>query len=332
MPSHYSLFAIRQLLTIAGFALLVFFSSCKYFAPKDDRDFAIADTSAVQKIFITDKGHRQILLTREKSGWKVNGKYFVRRDAIQLLLAGIHDVRVNRPVSIKEHNNVVMEMASQAKKVEIFTNENEPIKTYYVGGVVKDYEGNFFLMDGSSQPYVVEIPGFNGEVSVRYILAERDWRSRNLTHLIPAEIKKVSVQYFDERKSESYSIEAKNLNEFSITPNGETDFKKCFALFSEFRNLNALAFALDNADVDSFKRQKPFAVLDVQAVDNSHQILELSHTPVNQHTKKQFDEFGKPMSFDSENYFAWANNHTDFLLIQDFALRNILKLRKDFLK
>ncbi len=332
MKIHYSLFTIHKTLAVIGFALMIFFSSCKYFTPKDDKDFAVLDTASIQKIFITDKGKHQILLVREKNNWKVNDRFYTRKDAIDLLLAGIHDIHVNRPVSINEHNNVVKDMASSALKVQIFTTEKEPIKTYYVGGTAKDYQGNYFLMDGSEQPYVVEIPGFNGEVSVRYIREEIDWRNRTICKLLPSEIQSIEVKYFDERKDESFKMEAKNLNEFILTPNGNADGKKCFSLFNEFRKLNSLAYVMDLPEIQPYKTKPPFAIVDVITKTGNRQTLELAHVPLGRRSKKQFDDFGKPMSFDSENYYAWINNHTDFVMIQDFTLRNILKLRKDFLK
>ena len=324
---------LKKIFFLFLFLLITFnFFGCKYFTPKDEKDFAVTDTSLIQKIFITDKGKHQILLTREKNIWKVNKKYIARKDAIDLLLAGMQDIRVNRPASISEHNNVVKEMASSALKVEIFTKEKEPVKTYYVGSIAKNYQGNYYLMEGSEQPYVVEIPGFNGEVSVRYIKDEMDWRDRTICKLLPSEIKSVEVTYFDERKSESFKIEEKNLNEFIISPNGKPDQKKCFSLFGEFRKLNSLGFVLDIPEIEPYKNKPPFVVINIIKNEGNHQTLELTHVPLGKRSKKQYDAFGKPMSFDSENYYGWINNHTDFIMIQDFSLRNILKLRKDFLK
>ena len=149
---------------------------------------------------------------------------------------------------------------------------------------------------------------------------------------MPSEIESVAVQYFDERKNESFKIEEKNLNEFVIEPQSTTDEKKCLALFNEFRKLNSLAYITEKDLLEKYSNTPPFAIVDVLTKDGKHQTIELSHVPIGIRSKKQFDSFGKPMSFDSENYYGWINNHTDFIMVQDFTLRNILKLRKDFLK
>ncbi|MFM2226056.1 MAG: hypothetical protein RJA07_2258 [Bacteroidota bacterium] len=324
----------KKIIVVIGlFFCTLFFHSCKWMNNKDDdTNFAVSDTASIQKIFIADKANHKIILIREKNNWKVNGKYIVRNDAISLLLQGIHDIHVNRPVSIKEHNGVVKEMASTGIKVKIFGKNDELLNAYYIGSIAKDYQGNYFLKEGSEQPYLVEIPGFEGEVSVRYIVDELDWRTKNITQIKPADIKTVSVIYFDERKDESFSIAPLNLNEYKMMPDkGKTDAKKCFELFSAFRNLNALAFTLPIAETDTFKKIRPFAMIEIIGSDNKKQTIELVHGPLSRRSKKQFDAFGKPMRFDEENYFAWINNHTDFIKVQDFALRNILKTKEYYL-
>ena len=51
-------------------------------------DFAIADTSAVDKIFIADMDGQSVTLTRPAKGslWDVNGRFKAREDAVDLLL------------------------------------------------------------------------------------------------------------------------------------------------------------------------------------------------------------------------------------------------------
>jgi Domain of unknown function (DUF4340) len=322
----------KFLFPLVLFCLFINFS-CKYFVAKDDKDFAVADTASIQKIFIADKNNHKILLTRDKNCWKVNNNYTARKDAIDLLLGCITAIRVNRPVSISENDVVVKDMAASALKVEIYTHDEKPEKVYYVGSPGKDYQGNYFLMEGSQQPYIVEIPGFNGVVDVRYIIEESDWRDRAITNLKPTDLKAVSVEYFDERRKESYGIEQKNLNEYFLFPNANTDNKKCFELFSQFRKLNMVGYVNEKYDsMVAYKNRPPFAIIRFQLTNNSADSITLIHVPLGRRSRMQYDPNGKPMSFDSENYYAWVHHHQDFVVIQDFALRNILKQHKDFLK
>ncbi|MEY2899539.1 MAG: hypothetical protein RL138_1592 [Bacteroidota bacterium] len=312
-------------------------NSCK---PKiDDRDFAISDTAAIQKIFLADKGNRNVVLERRPSGqWFVNGKFPVRHDAIRLLLQTMHDLHVNRPVSLEGHNNVVQDMAGNAIKVQVFGKDGSAIKTYFVGGVAKDYQGNYYLMEGAEQPYIVDIPGFDGYLSVRYILDEMDWRDRCVMALQPSEIARVSVQYLDERAAESYAVTEQDLDHFTVeTPAkpgiqqvGKT--KNCFILYEQFKELNGINYARNRPLDDSAKHRAPFAILKVQAKNKKVYTLKLVHADVTERSKQQFDPNGRPMSFDSEVYYVWVDDNKDLLLMQDFALRWVLVSNKEFIQ
>lgn len=326
----------RAFAVIVVISLLVFYSACK--SKIDDRDFAISDTSSIQKIFLADKGNRSVILERKSPGqWFVNGKYPVRPDAIQLLLQTMHDLHVNRPVSMEGHNNVVQDMAGNAIKVQVMGKEGDAIKTYYIGGVAKDYQGNYYLMEGAEQPYIVDIPGFDGYLSVRYILDEMDWRDRRVMALQPSDIARISVQYLDERASASYAVTQKDLDHFTVeTPlkpgvqlPGST--KNCFILFEQFKAFNGINYARNRPLDDSAKVRPPFAILKVEAKNKAIYTLKIVHADVTERSKQQFDPNGRPMSFDSEVYYVWVNDNKDLLLMQDFALRWILVTNKEFL-
>ncbi len=323
-------------LLLGSLSSTLLFNACQ--SKIDDRDFAISDTASIQKIFLADKGNRNVVLERKSPGqWFVNGKYPVRPDAIKLLLQTMHDLRVNRPVSVEGHNNVVQDMAGNAIKVQVFGKEGSTLKTYYIGGVAKDYQGNYYLMEGAEQPYIVDIPGFNGYLSVRYILDEMDWRDRRVMALQASEISRISVQYLDERASLSYAVTEQDLDHFTVeTPlkpgvqlPGST--KNCFILFEQFKELNGINYARNRPLDDSAKVRAPFAILKVEAKNKAVYTLKLVHADVTERSKQQFDPNGRPMSFDSEVYYVWVNDNKDLLLMQDFALRWVLVSNKEFL-
>src|SRR5210317_1904152 len=71
------------------------------------RDFAIADTASIDKIFMVKKTTEQVTLTRTASGWMVNDKYHARNDAIQMILKTLKRVQVRNPVTESSMDNVV---------------------------------------------------------------------------------------------------------------------------------------------------------------------------------------------------------------------------------
>jgi hypothetical protein len=317
------------------FSILVFYYalvpvSCKLLTQVDERDFAIADTAQISKIFLADKANKQVTLTRTSKGWLINNQYPARVDAINFLLDAMKRMRVNRPVPLTQHNMVVKEMATQAVKVEVYKNE-KLLKAYYVGAATKDYTGDYMIMQGAEQPYVVHIPGFDGWIGIRFFTEEIEWRKRVLTNFAANEIKAIQVQYFDQKMPNSFEVQQVNLNQYTLLPTAKANNQLCFNLFSQFSNLDGLAYARNTPDVDSAKKTPPFAAIRLKLQNGENQLIELVHMPLNRRTKKQYDDFGRPMQFDSELFYAWVNNRKDFMIVQDFQLRNILLAHKNFI-
>ena len=126
------------------------------------KDFAVADTSRIDKIFLADKEGRTVnLLKWASSRWRVNGKFLAREDGIRNLLETIKNVEVRSPVGKNLYNNTMKLMASKSVKIEIYS-KDENIKTYYVGHPKMDNLGRCMYLEGSYVPFITFIPGFNG--------------------------------------------------------------------------------------------------------------------------------------------------------------------------
>src|SRR5476651_671274 len=73
-----------------------------------DTDFAVADTSCVDKIFIANKNGGKVTLERKnKSDWMVNDKYSARADDISLLLETFNKVQVRYPAPSSAQENLI---------------------------------------------------------------------------------------------------------------------------------------------------------------------------------------------------------------------------------
>lgn len=297
-----------------------------------EKDFAIADTALVDKIYIADKGDKQVLLQRKQNNeWIVNDKYKVRKGAIDLLLETIKRIRPKNPVANAAHNNVVRNMAGNAKKVEIYQKGNdEPVKTYYIGGTNLEKNANYMLLDDAEQPYAVHIPGFTGYISGRYILKEIDWRDRTIFALRPEKIKSIKLQYPMEKEKgfQLNVVDNQNFALQSLTGNNAKpiQLKPAAALnyLQAFRFLACEAYLNEYTRTDSLLRQKKKNILTVELNDGSEQQLDLYYIPVNKRSKTQFDEAGDRVPYDVDRYYATFNNNKEIILIQEYVFGKVL--------
>ena len=130
------------------------------------RDFAVKDTGDVTKIFLADRAGKTIELRKEikqdgeTSGlWILNGKYYSRRDAVNLLLETLHNVEMKSFVAKTAYNTIIKQLSTTGIKCEVYLKDHEkPDKVIYVGGETQDSKGTFMMLENSTVPFVTEVP------------------------------------------------------------------------------------------------------------------------------------------------------------------------------
>lgn len=162
-------------------------------------DFAIADTSAVDRIYISDATGAEVNLTRGDDGrfWIVNGKYKAREDASKLLLKTFARIGVKAPVPQPTQANVVSMIAGTGTRVEIFEN-GKFSKAYLIGTCTQDHFGTYMVLehaDGkrSAEPLIMHMEGFTGCLRQRFFTNEEEWRYTGIFDYPKLEISKVEM-------------------------------------------------------------------------------------------------------------------------------------------
>lgn len=161
--------------------------------------FAVEDPSQIQRVFIADRNQKQVLLEKKDGVWfytnKVNNKtYLANPTTITILLETMGKIRTRMPVGKAAIENVVKNLATQGKKIEIYTNSGL-VRTYYVGGSAERGEGTHMIMEGADQPYIVYYPNWVGTLDTRYTTDEKAWRDRAIFRVEPKTLEFVQVEY-----------------------------------------------------------------------------------------------------------------------------------------
>jgi len=314
-------------------------------------DFKIDDSSSVTRIFMTDKNNNTVTLSRKAPGkWLVNDKYPAQNQSIDLLLKTMVEIEVQQPVARAAHDNIVKELAVNAVKVEIYQQvyridlfgtinwfpHEKLTRVYYVGGATQSNLGCFMLMQDSSEPFIVFLPGFRGFVSPRYSPIEKYWRNYNIFNKTIPEIQTVRVEI---PATPDYSYEVKNTgnNKFALIslidnePVMNYDTLRLLNFLSGFRNLNyeALLNDMDKTRKDSILRSQPFIIITL--TDTSG----ISKTITTYHKKGpdgQTDPQGRALPYDLDRLYASVNEGLDFTIIQYFSFDKVLRPKPFFMK
>ncbi|HHZ95340.1 MAG TPA: hypothetical protein EYN28_08420 [Flavobacteriales bacterium] len=188
-------------------------------------DFAIADTSLVDKIFIVDTNGRSALLERSDDTrfWTLNGEFLARKDATDLLLKTFTRVLVKGPVAELQRETVLRNLSGSGKKVEIYQGGDLPVKTWYIGTPTQSHTGTFVLLETaelgkSSEPFIVHLKGSVGFISTRFFTDVNEWRYTGVFDFPGRSLAEVTVTHHD-TPSQSYKISS-NINGVISLENG----------------------------------------------------------------------------------------------------------------
>ena len=310
---------------LAAVAFWVVSTNSKSTIKRELRDFAISDTAAVDKIFMVKKSNEQVTLTRTDKGWIVNGKYPARKDAIETLLKTLKRVQVKNPVSESSMDNIIKMLATRNTKVEIYS-KGKLLKTIYVGGPTQDQLGTFMMLEGSSVPFIVAIPGFAGYLSSRFFTEEKSWRSPLIFDYNFDDIK--SVKSINNIFPDQSFIVEKTGQEFNIkTLNGNIKAPAIDTLalryyVSSFERI-ACEFFVENFDPsiqDSLSNAVPFRVLEVTDVNGNTKKVEA-------HIRRAMgltDDEGNPLEWDNERMYARLDGET-WVVIQFYVFEVLFR-------
>lgn len=298
-----------------------------------DQEFYISDTDKIQKIFLVHKNGEKVLLEKKEGIWYVNGKYKAYKAKMNLFLETVRRIRANYPVTEKQYENVVKELATTSVKVELYTEDLKyPEKVYYVGGPTLDGFGTFMILENNGkvekQPYVVHLPGFTGNVAPRYFLNEKDWRHLTVFNFTIDEIESVSLQWHVSQES-SFTLK-KTGNKFTWDDTLPLNTTVAMQYLNQFTYLNAESLEYDNPQKDSILSQQPFLTLELHPIDGNPIKMDVYRMETNYRSKMMFDSSGNFVEYDTDRFWAYVNTDLEFVLIQDFVFGKIFRGKSNF--
>lgn len=280
-----------------------------------ERRFKVENTDEIYTIFIADRKGNQTTLERKDGIWLYNGKYPARPNAIENVLDAVRRIEIQYKPPTAAVNNIVKNLSTQGIKIQIFNKKKQLLQAYYIGGGTADERGTYAIKEGAEQPYVVSIPGWEGNLRFRFNLTGEDWRDKTIFAEKTENINFVSVEY-PKNRNESFKLERTGntyriIPFYDITPIINRPYKEGSVerYLEGFRSLGAEAFENENPRRDSVRQLIPFSIITLKnkaGVEKSVKLFPII-TANNQ----------------AERYFIDINNE-DFMLGQHLVLSKIL--------
>ncbi len=285
-----------------------------------DRQFAL-EPGRVHKIFLAHRDGETITLSRVGDYWLLNDSLRARPNAMENLLDAIGRVSMKYRPPESAIPNMVEDLATRGIKVELYDRKDHLLKAYYVGTGTADERGTYMIMEGSDQPYVAYLQGWEGNLRFRYNLKGEDWRDKAIFRLPGDKIESIAVDY-PQQQEKSFILERKN-GSYSVRPYYDYLFSmnsegskspvpaRVESYLHQFGNLGAEAFENDNPRRPEIIKRDPFSIIEV--VHHNNDTLRVQLFPI-------FPRDGRPV----ERYFVYLDTG-DLMLAQHRVIGVVLR-------
>jgi hypothetical protein len=301
------------------------------------KDFALKNPEKVTKIFLTRKGSSNILLEKNAQGkWILNGKSEAWEPRIELLLfKTMPRLDVKSPVPDIIYNRVINQMALNAVKAEFYEG-NKKVKCIYVGDNTADELGTYMYIEGSDKPFVVHIPGFNGFLSSRFTLDEKDWKTRTIVSVTPPEVLELRMDYISDpvesfaiirEQNDSLHLIGPRLDGKNIPPAVVTSY------VNQFRSLSMEGFpnTYSQRYVDSLLSTPALCRIFIVKKDRSTKEVLIYPKPTTDENTI-YDKNGNVISSDPERYYAFIDRERTPVIIQKGVFEKVIIKASQFEK
>lgn len=327
----------KNLKLILAAALLVLVTAIVYFqksnsgSEDDDRNFAVKDTSSITKIFLANRNGNEVALVREMdNSWTLNSKYKARITNVKSLMDCIYSVQVQMRVSKSMYNTVMKELAANAIKCEIFLNNSKkPYKVYYVGGSTQDVLGTFMKLENSELPFITVMPGFQGYLTPRYTVNEREWRETFLFKNLIQPYKSVEIKYHFHPENSFRIVRTEIgfqlINPYKGMPYPDMDTIRIQNYLSNFAGLSFETWEkyLKPDQIDSLKSATPSTLLSITDAENKTVSLNIYPKPISENSIAKTDSLGRPLKFDLDRVYTFVNDEQELVTLQFYHFNKV---------
>ncbi len=315
----------------AGIYFLIFKKNDNPFG-NSEAGFTIKDTAAVGKIFLSTNDGESITIERKSDGWQLNGKYKALPSTVRMVMNTLVTQVPVTPVTKSAYENAVKTLATDGVKVEIYDRNGKKTTVFYVGGPSANGTGTNMLLEGAKTPYIVQTPGFSGDLRPRYPTTIKEWRDRTVFNIPDEEIKSVSVLY-ETNPINSYVVSRDN-NVFTVKGDPQItehleplNTARAGRYMKYFTNVNCEGYLNGLEDIDSLIRiTKKRATIDIETLHMGKQHADLYWMPINRRSKNRLmSNEDVPDDYDADRMFAIINNNKDTIQIQMPSFNKILR-------
>jgi hypothetical protein len=302
--------------------LLVFFARKSPYG-KSNSSFASEPKEEITRIEFSERGKR---LTLEKIGesWMINGKIEARKSGVLFIIRILKEVKIKSPVSPELFDSEISAKNIIPVKVKVYE-KGKLLKTFLVYKTGSNNYGNIMKINDSSKPFIVYVPGYEGDIGSGFTLNELFWQPYTVFNLLPSEIGSVNLDNLSDTSS-SFSIINRNHHFILYGPAGNHegwDSSRVLRYVSYFARVpfESWAFNIEESEKRSIITHKPLYCITVITTSGKKSILTLWGMVTGKNGQDEID---------SDRLLGKTDDKDELFIIRYFDIDPLLKKRSYF--
>lgn len=288
---------------------------------RDDTAFAVTPKKEITKIELSGKD-RKVVLEKAGNTWLMDGKTEVRQTAAGFIERILRDVKIKSPVSAEMFNEEVVRKNIEPVRVRVFE-KNRLLSSFLVFKTGSNIYGNIMRVSERSRPFIVFLPGYDGDIGSGFTLNEMFWMPFTVFNFMPSEISSVKLDNIADTASSFLITGSKSIYSLS---DGEKELHgwdssrvKRYISYFALVPFESWAFDLSESERNKISAMPPLFRITVKKSDSRLITLTLWEKTDNSTGNR-----------DSDRLWGMTGDRPDLFIIRYFDIDPILKKRSYF--
>lgn len=263
------------LILVLGLLPVIIFLNRSPFG-KNNSSFASEPKEQITRIELSGD-HKSVVLEQKGETWLINGKIEARKSGVQFITRILKEIKIKSPVSQEFFKSEVTEKNISPVRVKVFEN-HRLLRSFLVYKTRSNIYGNIMKMRETSKPFIVYVPGYDGNIGSAFNLNGIFWQPYTVFDFLPSEIAGVRLENLTDTAS-SFSI-INRKNHFYLTGTGsnnglDTSLVVRYISYFAYVPFESWAMEIGENEKKSIEAQQPLYTITVNTLAGSSKVLKL---------------------------------------------------------
>lgn len=290
---------------------------------KANSSFATDSGQEITKIEFSEKG-KELSLQKKGETWVINETSEARKNGMLFILRILREIKIKSPVSGDLFKSEITDKWITPVKIKVYEGR-KLIKSFLVYKTSSNRYGNIMKIQERSKPFIVYLPGYDGDIGSAFTLSELFWKPYTVFNLLPSEIESVKLENITDTSASFLITHANHRLSLSDLKTELTGFDSTlvrrYLSYFAWIPFEKWAFEMGEESKKMIENQRPFIRITVNTTDRKKTILTLWEKMADGQDEK---------TKDSDRLLGRTQADEDFFIMRYFDIDPLLKKRSYF--